>query len=142
MKSSRNCYLRKALTSLARQIHCASRFRSNFQCKRPRSTSMYAVIQTGGKQYRVEEGRTIRIEKLDGDAGAEISFPNVLLFTNGDDIQVGTPLVSGVKVTGQIVEQGRDKKLVVFKMRRRKAYRRLAGHRQAFTAVKITGIKA
>ena len=103
---------------------------------------MYAVIQTGGKQYRVEPGRTIRVEKLDGDKGNEISFSDVLLYTDGDNIQVGTPLVSGVKVTGEILEQGRDKKLVVFKMRRRKAYRRLQGHRQAYTAIRIKAIQA
>ncbi|MCC6993635.1 MAG: 50S ribosomal protein L21 [Deltaproteobacteria bacterium] len=102
---------------------------------------MYAVIQTGGKQYRVEPGRTLRVEKLEGDAGSQISFDNVLLVANGDTINVGAPTVAGAKVTGEILEQGRDKKVIVFHLRRRKAYRRKNGHRQAFTAVKITAIE-
>ena len=103
---------------------------------------MYAVIQTGGKQYRVEPGRTLRVEKLEGEAGSQISFDNVLLVANGDTINVGAPTVAGAKVTGEILEQGRDKKVIVFHLRRRKAYRRKNGHRQAFTAVKITAIEA
>ncbi len=102
---------------------------------------MYAVIQTGGKQYRVEPGRTLRVEKLEGEAGSQISFDNVLLVANGDTINVGAPTVAGAKVTGEIMEQGRDKKVIVFHLRRRKAYRRKNGHRQAFTAVKITAIE-
>ncbi len=102
---------------------------------------MYAVIQTGGKQYRVEPGRTLRVEKLEGEAGSQISFDNVLLVANGDTINVGAPTVAGAKVTGEILEQGRDKKVIVFHLRRRKAYRRKNGHRQAFTAVKITAIE-
>ena len=103
---------------------------------------MYAVIQTGGKQYRVEPGRTLRVEKLEGEAGSQISFDNVLLVANGDTINVGAPTVAGAKVTGEILEQGRDKKVIVFHLRRRKAYRRKNGHRQAFSAVKITAIEA
>ena len=103
---------------------------------------MYAVIQTGGKQYRVEPGRTLRVERLDGDAGSTISFDNVLLVSNGDTINVGAPTVSGAKVTAEILEQGLDKKVLVFHMRRRKADRRKQGHRQQYTAVKITGIEA
>ena len=102
---------------------------------------MYAVIQTGGKPYRVEPGRTLRVEKLEGEAGSQISFDNVLLVANGDTINVGAPTVAGAKVTGEILEQGRDKKVIVFHLRRRKAYRRKNGHRQAFTAVKITAIE-
>jgi len=102
---------------------------------------MYAVIQTGGKQYRVEPGRTLRVEKLEGDAGATISFDNVLLVSNGDTINVGAPTVTGAKVTAEILEQGLDKKVLVFHMRRRKAYRRKNGHRQQYTAVKITAIE-
>ena len=103
---------------------------------------MYAVIQTGGKQYRVEPGRSLRVERLDGDAGSTISFDNVLLVSDGDTINVGAPMVSGAKVTAEILEQGLDKKVLVFHMRRRKAYRRKQGHRQQYTAVKITAIEA
>jgi large subunit ribosomal protein L21 len=102
---------------------------------------MYAVIRTGGKQYRVSEGDTLRIEKLAGDVGSAISFDEVLLL-GGDKVTVGKPLVSGAKVAAQIVAQERAKKVIVFKMRRRKNYRRKNGHRQHYTEVKITGISA
>ena len=103
---------------------------------------MYAVIKTGGKQYKVEEGATIRVEKLEGEPGAKLEFGDVLLVADGDSVKVGTPLVSGAKVVGETVAQGKGDKLVVFKFRRRKAYRKRNGHRQLFTAVKITGISA
>jgi large subunit ribosomal protein L21 len=105
---------------------------------------MYAVIQTGGKQYRVEPGKTIAVEKLAGDAGAKVVFDKVLLVSSGDGakVNVGKPFVSGVKVTGEIVEQGRAKKLVVFKFEYARNYVRKHGHRQDMTAVKITGIEA
>jgi large subunit ribosomal protein L21 len=105
---------------------------------------MYAVIQTGGKQYRVEPGKTVVVEKLAGDEGADVVFDQVLLVSSGDGatINVGKPLVTGAKVTGQIVEQGRGEKLVVFKFRRRKNYVRRNGHRQDYTAVKIAAIQA
>jgi len=105
---------------------------------------MYAVIQTGGKQYRVEPGKTVKVEKLVGDAGTSVVFDQVLLVSSGDggNINVGKPLVAGAKVTGQIVEQGRGPKLVVFKFRRRKNYVRRNGHRQDYTAVKIADIQA
>ena len=103
---------------------------------------MYAVIQTGGKQYRVEPGKTIVVETLPGDEGAQVVFDQVLLVSAGDggNVNIGKPIVAGAKVTGQIVEQGRGEKLVVFKFRRRKNYRRKTGHRQPFTALEITGI--
>jgi large subunit ribosomal protein L21 len=105
---------------------------------------MYAVIQTGGKQYRVEPGKTITVEKLTGDAGAQIVFDQVLLVSSGDgaNVTVGKPLVAGAKVTANIVEQTRGEKLVVFKFRRRKNYVRRNGHRQDVTTVKIAEIKA
>jgi large subunit ribosomal protein L21 len=103
---------------------------------------MYAVIKTGGKQYKVEQGATIRVEKLEGEAGTKLEFGDVLLVADGENVKVGAPVVSGAKVVGEIVAQGRGDKLVVFKFRRRKAYRKRNGHRQAFTAVKITGISA
>ncbi len=105
---------------------------------------MYAVIQSGGKQYRVEPGKTVVVEKLDGDEGAKVVFDSVLLVSSGDGakITVGKPMVAGAKVTGEIVEQGRGDKLVVFKFRRRKNYVRRNGHRQDYTAVKIAAIEA
>lgn len=105
---------------------------------------MYAVIQTGGKQYRVEPGKTVQVEKLEGDAGAKITFNEVLLVSSGDggSVTVGKPLVAGAKVTGEIVEQTRGDKLVVFKFRRRKNYVRRNGHRQNMTVVKIADIQA
>ena len=102
---------------------------------------MYAVIRTGGKQYRVSEGDTLRIEKLPGDVGSSITFGEVLLL-GGDSVKIGKPLISGASVTGTIVAQDRAKKIIVFKMRRRKNYRRKNGHRQWYTEVKITGIGA
>ena len=102
---------------------------------------MYAVIRTGGKQYRVSEGDTLRVEKLPGDVGSTITFDEVLLL-GGQSVQVGKPLISGATVSAQIVAQDRAKKIIVFKMRRRKNYRRKNGHRQWFTEVKITGIGA
>jgi large subunit ribosomal protein L21 len=101
---------------------------------------MYAVIRTGGKQYRVHEGDLIKIEKLDGDRGASLSFDDVLLVGTDDETHVGTPLVDGASVTGTIVDQDRDKKILVFKFRRRKNYKRTQGHRQHFTRVRIDGI--
>jgi large subunit ribosomal protein L21 len=102
---------------------------------------MYAVIKTGGKQYRVSAGDTLRIEKLPGDVGATLEFGEVLM-VGGEKVAVGAPLLKGAKVTAQILEQDKAKKIVVFKMRRRKNYRRKNGHRQPYTAVKITGIQA
>lgn len=103
---------------------------------------MYAVIETGGKQYRVAEGDTLYVEKLEGDVGDPVSFDRVLLVADGENISVGTPVVSGAEVTGEIVGHGRDKKVIVFKFKRRKDYRRRNGHRQAFTAVRINALKS
>lgn len=105
---------------------------------------MYAVIQTGGKQYRVEPGATVVVEKLEGDKGTSVVFDQVLLVSSGDggNVTVGKPTVAGAKVTGEIVEQGRGEKLVVFKFRRRKNYVRKNGHRQDYTAVKIAAINS
>ena len=103
---------------------------------------MYAVIKTGGKQYRVSEGQTLRIEKLNAEQGANVEFDQVLMVADGENFKLGTPLLSGGKVTAEIVEQGRGKKVKIVKFRRRKHYRRQMGHRQSFTEVKITGISA
>ena len=102
---------------------------------------MYAVIETGGKQVRVEKGTEIYVEKLDVEAGNNIVFDKVLL-TSDKGIKVGTPYLDGVTVEGTIEKHGKQKKIIVFKMKRRKRYRRKNGHRQMFTAVKIDSIKA
>ena len=102
---------------------------------------MYAVIKTGGKQYRVAEGDKLRIEKLPGDVGASLTFGEVLM-VGGEKVVVGKPLVAGAKVTATIVAQDRAKKVIIFKFRRRKNYRRKRGHRQPFTEIKITGVSA
>ena len=100
---------------------------------------MYAVVSSGGKQYRVEEGDVLRLEKMPGEIGAEVSF-DVLMFADGDNVMVGQPVVGNVVVRGHIVEQGKAKKVLVFKYKRRKRYRRKQGHRQPYTAVKIDSI--
>ncbi len=99
----------------------------------------HAVIRTGGKQYRVSEGDVLKVERLDGGAGDKISFDEVLMIS-GDETRFGKPLIKGSKVSGEIVEQGRGEKLVIFKFQRRKRYKRKNGHRQSYTAVKITAI--
>ena len=101
---------------------------------------MYAIIQTGGKQYRVSPGDVLRVERLPGDRGDEIVLDQVLLVTDGEDIRVGSPLVENATVRGQIVRQGQAKKILVFKKKRRKNYRRRQGHRQLYTALQIQEI--
>ena len=100
---------------------------------------MYAVIRTGGKQYRVSEGQTLRVEKLTGKAGDKITFSEVLLL-GGDAPKVGQPFVKGAQVAAEIVGEGKGKKIVVFKFKRRKNYARKQGHRQKFTEVRIKDI--
>lgn len=106
------------------------------------SATAYAVIKTGGKQYRVAAGDKVRVEKLPGSVGDTITFGEVLLFATGigDAVTIGTPLIGGATVEAKIVAQDRAKKIIVFKFRRRKNYRRKNGHRQPFTALEITGI--
>jgi large subunit ribosomal protein L21 len=100
---------------------------------------MYAVIKTGGKQYRVAAGDKLRVEKLPGNVGDAVAFPEVLL-VSGDTLSLGRPLVGGAKVEAKIIGQGLGEKITIFKFRRRKNYRRKSGHRQPFTAVEITSI--
>jgi large subunit ribosomal protein L21 len=100
----------------------------------------YAIIRTGGKQYRVEPGQTIRIPSLEGEAGDSVKFDDVIFCADGSDIRTGTPTLKKASVSGEIVKHGRDKKIVVFKMKRRKNYARKQGHRQAFTEVRINDI--
>lgn len=102
---------------------------------------MYAVIETGGKQYRVSEGDLIRCEKLEVEAGTAVEFDRVLMVSRDQQAPLlGTPFIAGGKVTGTVKSTGRDNKIFIFKMRRRKNYRRRAGHRQHYTEVQITGI--
>ena len=103
---------------------------------------MYAVIQTGGKQYRVVEGETLKIEKLEAEAGADIEFEQVLMVQSEGSIQVGKPYLDGGKVTATVADQGRHKKIKVLKFKRRKHHMKRMGHRQYYTEVKITGISA
>jgi len=102
---------------------------------------VYAIIRTGGKQYRVEPGEVVRLELLDAEVGASVTLDDVLL-VGGDDIRVGAPRLENAAVVGTVVEQGRDRKVRVFKHKRRKQYRRTKGHRQSFTAVKIERVEA
>ena len=103
---------------------------------------MYAIIASGGKQYRVKEGDLLRLEKIDGDVGTSVSFSQVLMVSDGEAVQVGRPVLEGVSVHAHIVEQDKAKKIVVFKFKRRKRYRRKQGHRQPYTAVQIDRIEA
>lgn len=102
--------------------------------------NMYAVIKIGGKQYRVNPGSEVRIEKLSGQVGDTITFDQVLLASDGENLRIGKPYLEDIKVTGQITRQGKNRKIVVFKYKRRKGYRRKLGHRQQFTQVKIQDI--
>lgn len=101
---------------------------------------MFAVIVSGGKQYRVQEGQTLKLEKLAVEAGASFDFDRVLMVGNGDDVKVGAPVVDGAKVTAEVVGHGRGEKVTIIKFRRRKHSMKRQGHRQWFTEVKITGI--
>jgi len=103
---------------------------------------MYAVIATGGKQYRVSEGAVLRVEKLDADEGASVEFDRVLLVGDGDNVSVGKPFLEGGKVQATVMSQGKARKVEIVKFRRRQNYRRTKGHRQNFTQIKITGIVA
>ena len=103
---------------------------------------MYAVIATGGKQYRVEQGETIEVEKLAVEPGANIEFGEVLLLADGESVKVGAPHVAGAKVTAEVIDEKKGPKLIIYKYRRRKGYRRKTGHRQTYTRLKITGISA
>jgi large subunit ribosomal protein L21 len=100
----------------------------------------YAIIKTGGRQFRVAEGDTIDIDLLDVDSGKTATFGEVLMFADGKDVTLGSPLVSGAKVTAEVVEQRKDKKIIAFKFKRRKGYHRTVGHRRKLTRVKIKSI--
>ena len=102
---------------------------------------MYAVIVSGGKQHRVEEGEILRLEKIEAETGATISFDQVLMVANGEDVKIGTPVVGGATVEAEVVAHGRGEKVTIIKFRRRKHSMKRQGHRQWYTEVKITGIK-
>jgi len=101
---------------------------------------MYAVIRTGGKQYRVSQGEEVKVERLNGEVGDTVTFEEVLVTSDGENTQIGQPVVENAKVVGRIVRQGKERKVLVIKYKRRKGYRRKKGHRQMFTQVKIEDI--
>lgn len=101
---------------------------------------MYAVVNTGGKQYKVGKGDSLRVEKLPGDVGSNVTFDKVLLFSDGETVRIGRPYLDDMKVNGHIVEQGKANKIIVFKYKKRKRYKRKQGHRQPFTLVRIDNI--
>lgn len=103
---------------------------------------MYAVIVSGGKQHRVTQGETLKLEKIEQPTGATVEFDQVLLVANGDDVKVGAPVVAGAKVTAEIVSHGRHDKIRIIKFRRRKHHMKRQGHRQWFTEIRVTGINA
>lgn len=100
----------------------------------------YAIIRTGGKQYRVEPGDVIWVEALDGEVGSDVTFPEVLLRSDGDAVTIGAPLVDGASVAGRIIGQGKTRKILVYKKKRRKNYRRRQGHRQLTTGVQVLSV--
>jgi large subunit ribosomal protein L21 len=103
---------------------------------------MYAVIKTGGKQYRVTEGTTLKVEKLEADEGASVELDKVLMVADGDDVKIGAPYLEGGRVTATIKQHGRGRKVHIVKFRRRKHHLKRQGHRQAFTELEVTGISA
>ena len=102
---------------------------------------MYAIVETGGKQYQVEEGRYVDIEKLEGNVDSKVTFDNIVMIVNGKKSKVGQPYVSGASVEGKILKQDKAKKIIVFKQRPKKGYRKKQGHRQEFTRVMISKIR-
>ena len=103
---------------------------------------MYAVVRSGGKQYRVSPGGSVRVEKLSGEVGSKVTLDEVLMIGGEGDVKIGTPTVDGASVSGTITAQGRSDKIRVFKMKRRKGYRRTQGHRQDYTEIAIDGISS
>lgn len=103
---------------------------------------MYAVVKTGGKQYRVAAGEKIKVEQIPADVGAEITLDQVLMVGEGESVKIGTPLVTGATVRAKVIAHGRHDKVNIFKMRRRKHYRKNQGHRQNYTEIEIAGISA
>jgi|SRR5688572_11548483 len=102
---------------------------------------MYAIIRSGNKQFRAEPGKTVKVPSLKADVGETVTFEEVLVTGGDDGIQIGAPMVSGATVTGEVVKHGKDKKVIIFKWKRRKNYRKKQGHRQAYTEVRIGEIR-
>ena len=103
---------------------------------------MYAIVNTGGKQYKIRQGDVLRVEKIPGEVGSPVSFDKVLMFSDGENVNIGRPVLDNVAVKGHIVDQGKGKKIIVFKYKKRKRYRRKLGHRQQYTEIKIDSIEA
>ena len=103
---------------------------------------MYAIVDSGGKQYKIHEGEILRVEKIPGEVGSPVSFDKVLMVSDGENVRIGKPVLENVAISGHIVEQGKAKKIIVFKYKRRKRYRRKQGHRQQYTSIKVDSIKA
>ena len=103
---------------------------------------MYAVIKTGGKQYKVAQGDLLKVEKLDAEPGAEVEISEVLMVVDGDNVQVGTPVVESASVKAKVIEHGKAKKVIVFKKKRRKGYKVKRGHRQHYTTLEIQEVRA
>lgn len=103
---------------------------------------MFAIIRTGGKQYKVAQDTYLKVEKIDAEVGAKVDITDVLMISDGDKTTVGAPAIAGAKVVAEVLEQGRGEKVIIFKKRRRQNYRRKNGHRQMLTTIKITEIKA
>lgn len=101
---------------------------------------MYAVIRTGGKQYKVQENQILKVEKLDGTEGSQVEFDDILLFSDGETITMGNPKIETASVKAHILEQAKDRKKIVFKYKRRKGFRKMKGHRQEYTEIKIDSI--
>ena len=101
---------------------------------------MYAIIKTGGKQYRVAEGQTLKVEKLEAEEGASVEFDTVLMIADGEQVRIGAPYIDGARVTATVESQGRGPKVRIVKFRRRKHYRKTQGHRQSYTELRISGI--
>ncbi len=102
---------------------------------------MYAIIKTGGKQYKVSEGDQVYIEKLDKEEGKTVNFDKILAFSDGEKLKTGTPFLKDVKVSGKVIKNGKAKKIIVFKFKAKKGYKRKQGHRQPYTCVEITNVK-
>ncbi len=103
---------------------------------------MYAIFQALGKQYKAEEGSVLQLPRMDAEPGTKVTFDQVLLTADGDQVTAGTPYVKGAKVEAEVLREGKEKKIYVFKFKRRKNYRRKTGHRQRFTEVRVTGVSA
>ncbi len=102
---------------------------------------MFAVVKTGGKQYKVTQGEVLRVEKLDAEVGSEVELSEVLMVADGDDVKIGTPILEGATVKAKIIEHGKAKKVIVFKKKRRKGYKKKRGHRQHFTTIEIQEVR-